>query len=430
MRQYSIGVQFPNAGPETLEVRFPDTQHTATPDAHGAAADGVSDDSAAFAEAFAECNVVACVPGRVYGVSAPVVLQSGQTLELRGAILRALPDFTGSAVVLVKQGDGTQPAWYSHVTGGTVDGAFLADPIEVYYGRQCDLSYVKTTRPLLYGVNIGTAAQASTGINCHRVEAWFHEGYTPVAGHEVNPPGSIGIRYDNCTDSYASQCFAVGFRTGFDFNGGAVEYSHCHAWGRRAHGPFVTGFRAGASSGSYAFCYADTPHNWRWDGAAYVQDAAITEVYGFDLHGYSQHLVGCQLSINAMDAPNYGATDGLVVPVNMGGELAGGGYGYIIGLNLTGASTSYRYKKHFGGSTNNAVILGTNDGGSSLFIDNSTRGDKLRAVAVGDPGSSAVNLRINGKAAASGSLPAAPSGYVTANINGQNVRLYYYPDSA
>lgn len=318
-------------------------------------------------------------PGKTYYVSRAVVLEDEERLNLNGSTLVARDGFTilgGDAVVLIKHDDGTQPAWHCRVTGGRIDGRFLVTSgIDVAFARECDLDFLKIANVKKYGVYAGSDVNyATTGIHCTNVHAWFHEEYSPVSGYEVNASDSVGIYHNyngnvaetdkfGTTDSYVRGCFAIGFRTGFRADGYSIEYAQCHAWSRRAHGPMEAGFKTGSRSATikHAQCYADTPHNWKWDTgtSAYVQDGTITEVYGFDIDGFSLYLVQSKVFINPDEL--YGGTDGLVVPVRI--RKSGGAYGYMIGMRVDGGTSSFRYKDRIVGNQANSEIIGWSEGG-------------------------------------------------------------------
>jgi hypothetical protein len=321
-------------------------------------------------EAFAETTMLTLAPG-VYPISQPLIVGSGKVLSLEGAVIQALPDFSGSAVIKIIENDGDDAAWFSKIIGGRVDANFATENcIEIVRGRKNTIRDIMCTRPLLHGIIAGThPTQTSTGINCMNIECWWHEDGNPVEGHHVNDLASVGIYHKNCTDSYISTSYAVGFRRGFVADKGN-EFSQCHAWGRLAHGPMEAAFRVNGG-GSFSQCYADTPHNWYWNGSAYVQDENIAEVYGFDLQGFAQHLSLCSINNNIIDHP----TNNLLVGINIGPQ--NGGWGYMFGTQFSGGSSSYKYKKHFGGSLDHCVILGIQDDGPGKFVDSSTGKQKI-----------------------------------------------------
>lgn len=368
-----------------LDGRYGRTVDWATPEAYGAVGGGVIDDRAAIQaaiDATGPGGVVCLRAGRVYGIGAPLVLGTQRKLKLNGATVRALAGFSGTALVLLREGDGTSAhAWFCDVDGGTLDGAFACDAgLEIVSGRENFITRVKTTRTRKYGIHAGSnTARSSTGAHVIDCQTWFHEEFAVVPGFEVNAADGIGVYHEACTDSYVTRTFSVGFRKGFvaAAAAGSTEYAQCHAWGRRVHGPHTHCFQAFASGCTYTACYADTPHNWRWNGAELEQDSAITEVYGWDLQAFSAFLVNNRIFINTQSAPTFGATDGVVVGVNIGAGLTLGAFGWIVGFAFSGGSASYRYAKHFGGVLTKTTIIGVNDGGSARFVDFTTGGQRI-----------------------------------------------------
>jgi hypothetical protein len=310
----------------------------------------------------------------------PIILRTDAHLVVEGK-LEAATGFTGSSMVVVTEGSTSTPAWYSRISGGgTVDGVNKVDTgIEVYYGRQTDISHIKITGVNKYGILSGNAAtdSASTGTNVDHVEIWFHEQYTPqlINGSYANGSSSVGIYHLRCTDSIVSHNQVVGFRKGFvaAIDSGSTQYSHNHAWGRRAHGPMVTGFEALSSGCTFTGDYADTPHNWySADGSTYAQDGTITAVYGFAIRRFSQAMLNCKIYLNSSDAPIFGATNNLLTAVWFDPAISPTGYyGWVHGLSATGGTASYKYAAVYGGATGNASLQGLN-ADSALVVDTSS----------------------------------------------------------
>lgn len=340
--------------------------------AYGAKCDGVTNDTAAIASAltYAGATSEVVIPG-VCGITDTIILGDRQKLRIVGR-LKALPGMDpAKSMIKITAGNSTTPAWYTRITGGgTIDGSNIVDAgIEVYFGRQVDLSHLEIIGVNKYGVvagNVGTS-YASTEANLDHVVCRWHQSSTPllVNGSYANDPGSIGIYHRNCTDSIVTNSQSVGFRKGFvaGIGAGSTQYSHNHAWGGRVHGPFVTGFEDLSSGNTHTGDYADTPHNWYSpDGStSYVQNGSITAVYGFAIRSYSQAHTGCKVFLNTSNAPYNGSTNNLLTAVYMDPVVAPAGYyGYLNGFQIQGGSDSYKYAAAFGGVTDHATIQGLN----------------------------------------------------------------------
>lgn len=331
---------------------------------------------AAFTSALAACDVV---DGEgTYALADTVTLGDGKILS-GNMTLKAITGLANKPVLMIKEGDGTSPAWGVTIPESVIiDGNDIAlTGVEVYYGRDCRINPAKITRVCQYGVLVGDAA-ASTSTDVHMLgtTVWYHESGTPVSkgGSYANPADSIGVYYRNCTDSHVMNVTSIGFRVGFQdaSTAGAINYLMCHAWNRRAHGPLLAAFRSYGSTGGYVRCHADTPHNWySADGSTYTQDATITAVYGWYIDSYSQALVNCKIYMNPSET--YGATDNLLTACH----FAKAEYGFIFGLQVQGGHASYRYAYLYGGTTTNATLVGTGIPTSGTLVNTTSAFDQV-----------------------------------------------------
>lgn len=337
---------------------------------------GTTDMTSAFTAALAASDVVE--GSGTYAISNTVTM--GDSQKLAGNMtLKAITGMANKPMILIKEGDGSTAAWDVDIPNSIIlDGNDIAlTGVEVYYGRGCNLRPYKITRANKYGFLLGNAAASkSDGINIHDTIIWYHEEATPVSkdGSYSNPSDSAGIYYRHCYDSTLTNVQAMGFRVGFDISNDSSgnHIAMCHAWNRRAHGPLLAGFRTLSSNGTFHQCYSDTPHNWySADGSTYVQDAAITALYGFYLDAYSQALTNCMVYLNSSET--YGATDNLLTAVYS--HVAG--YGHILGLQVKGGDATHRYAKIYGGVTTNATIVGTGNPASGTLVDTTSVFDQV-----------------------------------------------------
>jgi len=185
----------------------------------------------------------------------------------------------------------------------------------------------------------------------------------------ANTSTSIGVFYDNASDSIVDNVVAVGYRTGFKNNGGSIFYTNDHAWTLRTYGPMKYGFYINGKGSKLVNCYADTPTN--------VTDGTITNVFGFYLNTYNIDMVNCRGLLNATSDPavsessDNSASGIFIVP-------ADGLFGSIIGCYFSSTNPSVKWKNIISGTgvasyTTNLTMFGINSDGNFYTANNNNQ---------------------------------------------------------
>ncbi|OPZ29103.1 MAG: Pectate lyase superfamily protein [Lentisphaerae bacterium ADurb.BinA184] len=312
---------------------------TAIPDGKTASAptgDGVTDNSPIFEEAFARLAAAGVaglrLPAGIYRVSRTLELPTGVSLLLDpGARIVAMPRFAGEAMIR-KQRCQTH-AWGGRISGGMIDGG-KQDLIGIHVPGACrmDIADIEIVDCLRKGIYIGLPVGEKT---------WGYE--VSVRGVRCaidmqtrHAPGSVGLHYEQVTDSYVSQVVIIGYETGVAAESSSNDFSQVHVWSVPAHGPLKRNFYCNGWGDSYSQCYADAPFD---EGR---------ECYGFVVNRPFNRFTGCRVYSN-----NY-TFDNTVVGFHI---TASGTHGSYLG-NLFTAGTERRIKAAYAGSLEAATILG------------------------------------------------------------------------
>lgn len=306
---------------------------------YGAVGDGTTDDSTAIQAAIDASNggLVVLPAGYTFLIESEIVIDTdNQVIDIQG-VLKAGASMTGSMIVVRKDVSMTDYVKNFKITGtGIIDGSLVAEKgIDVLYARDSVIDIGKITQCLERAIHIGSdAAKTCLDVTVENIQIWFHEitSGTPL----TNTSTSVGVYYDNVTDSAINNVAVIGYRTGFIFSI-ATHAFRCHAWCRAKQGSLEKCFVTTGSSNKLIDCYADTPHN--------KSDGAITDVYGFylDAGSYANQLIACRVFHNGTDSVDNITTG---VYVNQSGSS-----NTVVCMDFSGTA-SHKFKSFFGGGTN------------------------------------------------------------------------------
>ncbi len=302
------------------------------------AGDGITDNAPLLEAAFARLTAAKItgmqLPAGVYGVSRTVEIPTAISLHLEsGAIIRALPGFRGEVVLRKQPAELGIHNWNGRISGGMIDGG-KQDLIGIHVPSACrlDISDIEIVYCLRKGIYIGLPSGEKTwgyevnvrGVRCAIDLKTRHED------------GSIGLHYEQITDSYISQVVIIGYETGIASESSSNDFSQVHVWSVNAQGPLKRNFYCNGWGDSYNQCYADAP----FDGGA--------ECYGFLVNKPFNRFTNCRVYCN-----NY-TFDNTVVGFHL---TDSGTHGSYINSLFT-AGNERRIKAAFTGNLEAATIIG------------------------------------------------------------------------
>ena len=297
---------------------------------------GTSDNAARFERVFADLTRrgvtgLRLAPG-VYGVSRTIELPTAISLQLDpGACIRALPGFIGDTVLRKQRGELGVHHWNGRISGGKIDGG-RQNVIGIHAPRACrlDISDIEIVDCLQKGIYIGSSDKTwGYEVNVRSVRC-------AIDLNTAHAPGSIGLHYEQITDSYISQVVIIGYETGVATESSANDFSQIHVWSVTAQGPLKRNFYCNGWGDSYNQCYADAPFD---EGR---------ECYGFLVNKPFNRFVNCRVYSNAY------TFDNTVVGFQL---TAAGTHGSYLN-NLFTAGSDRRIKAAFAGNFEAATILG------------------------------------------------------------------------
>lgn len=305
---------------------------------HGLVGDGATDNAPLFAALFARLVATGAsgvqLPAGTYLISRTVELPTHISLHLEaGARLQAMPGFAGDAVLRKQRGVLGKHAWNGRITGGMIDGN-KQNLIGIHVPGACrlDIADIEIVDCLQKGIYIGLPASDQTWgyeVNVRGVRCAIDMN-TPHA------PGSIGLHYEQITDSYICQVVIIGYETGVASESSSNDFSQVHVWSVPAHGPLKRNFYCNGWGDSYNQCYADAPFD---EGR---------ECYGFLVNKPFNRFTNCRVYANNC------TFDNTVIGFQL---TATGTHGSYLN-NLFTAGKDRRLKAAYAGNLEAATILG------------------------------------------------------------------------
>ena len=272
------------------------------------------------------------LPDGVYGISRTLELPITVSLQLApGACLVALPGFQGDAVVRKQPGELGAHHHYGRITGGVIDGG-RQNVIGIHAPGACrlDITGLEIVDCLQKGIYIGRTEKTwGYEVNVRGVRC-------AIDLNTAHAPGSIGLHYEQITDSYVSQVVIIGYETGVASESSANDFSQVHVWSVTAHGPLKRNFYCNGWGDSYSQCYADAPFD---EGR---------ECYGFLVNKPFNRFSNCRVYSNSYTFDN----------TVVGFQLAPAGTHGSYLSNLFTAGPDRRIKAAFAGTFEAATILG------------------------------------------------------------------------
>ena len=168
--------------------------------------------ASAFAEAAASGRTGVVVPPGVYPVSRTVEVPVGMSLHLEaGACIQAMPDFQGEAVVRKARDVVGVHRWGGRISGGMIDGG-RQNVIGIHVLGACrlDIAEIEIIDCLMKGIYIGQPLSDKTWgyeVNISHVRC-------AIDLETRHAEGSVGIHYEQITDSFIAQAVIIGYETG------------------------------------------------------------------------------------------------------------------------------------------------------------------------------------------------------------------------
>ena len=300
------------------------------------AGDGTTDNAPAFDTVFAQLAAAGTngfqLPPGVYGVSRTIELPTAISLQLDpGACIRALPGFEGDAVLRKQRDETGVHHWNGRISGGMIDGN-RQNVIGIHVPGACrlDICDIEIVDCLQKGIYIGSADKTwGYEVNVRGVRC-------AIDLNTAHAPGSIGLHYEQITDSYISQMVIIGYETGVASESASNDFSQVHVWSVTAHGPLKRNFFCNGWGDSYSQCYADAP----FDGG--------NECYGFLVNKPFNRFVNCRVYCN-----NY-TFDNTVIGFML---TDSGTHGSYLN-NLFTAGAERRIKAAYAGNLEAATMIG------------------------------------------------------------------------
>lgn len=269
-------------------------------------------------------------------VDQSVMLWTGRSVEIEaGSQVRATPDFVGPSV-FYSYGDVVNDCIGVGISGfGTIHGGGVVPTgWEVRCGRSLRIENIKIEGVTRKGLHFGdpAATQATIEVEVSKVTA-------VLSGTGMNHVDSIGLHFDNCTDSHAYLPIMTGFRTGVQTEKGPIYLTEAHCWTTGTYGPMTRAFWIKGGNNFLNDCYADSPTSLGFPG--------MGDVIGFDLAGYNAKVSNPRVFLN-----DDFCLDNEIVGINV--STPDGLYGTIDSPHFvrSGGSTK-RFKANFGGSYRN-----------------------------------------------------------------------------
>jgi hypothetical protein len=302
------------------------------------AGDGRTDNSAGFGALFAQLQEAGIgglrLPAGVYGVGDTIELPVSVSLHLDpGAVLKALPGFQGEAVLREAQGELGVHHFHGRISGGMIDGG-KQKVIGIHVPGACrlDICDMEIVDCLRKGIYIGQPKEIKT---------WGYEVNVRSVRCAIDlktrhADGSIGLHYEQITDSYASQIVIIGYETGVASESSANDYTQIHVWSVTAHGPLKRNFFCNGWGDSYNQCYADAPFD---EGR---------ECYGFLVNRPFNRFTNNRVYSNSFTFDN----------TVVGFQLTDSGTHGSYLNNLFTAGTEKRIKAAFAGNLEAATMIG------------------------------------------------------------------------
>jgi hypothetical protein len=192
------------------------------------------------------------LPGGVHTIARPLHLPGGTSLLLEpDAVLCADESFEGEALVIVGAGESTSHAPRAQIRGGTLDANRLPiTGILVDHASRFEIAEVEVRNACGQGIHVGRRGHYETNIRDVRV---YLDQSTP------HGPGSIGVHYDKCTDSYVNSLVVIGYETGVRSDSSSNDFHQVHVWNFPGNGPLRNCFVCNGWNDSWNQCYADSP---------------------------------------------------------------------------------------------------------------------------------------------------------------------------
>lgn len=298
--------------------------------------DGVTDNADAFEKVFARLtrdgvNGLRLEAG-VYAVSRTVELPTLISLQLDpGACIRALPGFSGDAVLRKQRGVIGVHNWNGRISGGMIDGG-RQKVIGIHVPGACrlDISDIEIVDCLSKGIYVGSTEKTwGYEVNVHSVRC-------AIDLETAHAPGSIGLHYEQITDSNVCQMVIIGYETGVASESASNEFCQVHVWSVTAHGPLKRNFLCNGWGDSYIQCYADAP----FDNG--------NECYGFFVNKPFNRFMNCRVYSNSY------TFDKTVIGFMLAPQ---GTHGTYMG-NLFTAGEDRKIKAAYAGNLEAATIIG------------------------------------------------------------------------
>jgi len=272
------------------------------------------------------------LPAGIYAVSRTLELPTSVSLQLDpGACIRALPGFQGEAVIRKERCRAA--IWNGRISGGLIDGG-KQNLIGIHVPGACrmDISDIEIVDCLTKGIYIGLPSSEST---------WGYEVNVRGVRCSIDmktrhAEGSVGLHYEQVTDSYVSQAVIIGYETGVASESSANDFSQVHVWSVTDHGPLKRNFYCNGWGDSYNQCYADAPFD---EGR---------ECYGFLVNKPFNRFTNCRIYGNNFTFDNT-VVGFMLTPSGTHGSYLN---------NLFTAGAERRIKAAFAGNLEAATILG------------------------------------------------------------------------
>lgn len=338
----------------------------AIPEWFGAVYDGTTDDYTAIQASLNASKYVEFAKGRTYATDTPLAPQTGSVLSVHGTIKALAATWTGEGVIEYDGVDAAASMQDCLIEGnGSIDANAVADyGVYVKLGRRVNVNIAKVEKATVAGILMGQTGAAATSYECH-----INGTIVNNASGTDNGSTSVGVLYNNCSDSKVYNAVVVGYRKGFATTSSSpdISFISCHAWTINTYGPMTYGFDLSGRAKCYD-CYADTPTNIGNAGP----DAGITDVYGFYVNADGSMLFSSRVNLNVTYS-----TDNIATAVYI--NRASGFFGSIVGARMTASATA-KFKNIVGwagtGNMVGATILGIETDGNTYaygYVTNEMR---------------------------------------------------------